>query len=112
MKEEINLENPIFTFYVKVGGLSRQSAQQAIAEMENMVSIYSNITCWIIPIESGDSRVECVYDGKSKIRNEELSKLITEINKRVDILSNSSNFDEFKMNIRDWKLGEFLDETI
>jgi len=109
MKEEINLENPIFTFYVHVGGLSRQSAQQAIAEMKNMVSIYSNITCWIIPVE-GDSRVECVYDGKSKIRNEELSKLITEINKRVDVLSNSSNFDEF--NIRDWKLGEILDETI
>lgn len=111
MKEEINLENPIFVFYVHVSGLPRQSAQQAIDEMKNMVSIYSNITCWVIPIE-GDSRVECVYDGKDKIRNQELSKLITEINKRVDVLSNSSNFDEFKMNIRDWKLGEILDETI
>lgn len=111
MKEELNLENPIFAFYVCVDAMSTQRAQQSIAEIKEMVSIYSNITCWVIPTKEA-TRVDCVYDGKSKIRNSELSNLILEINKRIDILSNSSNFEEFKMNIRDWKLGEFLDETI
>ena len=57
-----------------------------------------------------ETRVECIYDGNSRDRNLELSKFIKEINSRVDILSNSSSFEDFKINIRDWRIDNVLDE--
>jgi hypothetical protein len=61
---------------------------------------------WIVP--SDVSRIECVYDGSVKTRKAELSRLIEEINKRVDLLSNSKSFEDFKMNIRDWRLDNLI----
>jgi hypothetical protein len=60
---EINLDNPIFAFYVSVAGMSRQTTAQHLAEFKNQLS-YDNITTWIIPVQ-GESKVECVYPGKS-----------------------------------------------
>ena len=34
----------------------------------------------------------------------EISDLIKEINTRIDIMANSHSFDDFKINIRDWRL--------
>ena len=71
-------------------------------------NIYKNITVWILP--SDKYHVDCVYDGKAKNRSEEINHVIEEINSRVDILSNSKNFEDFKMNIRDWRINKLVDE--
>lgn len=110
MKEEkkLDLDNPIFVHYVNTEGMSRQNSNDLLDSYSKMV-MYSNITNWIIP--SNHTKVECIYDGKSKIRNLEISNIIKEINKRIDILSESKSFEDFKMNIREWRLSEIINES-
>ncbi len=105
-KIELDLENPIFAFYINVANLPRQQVDQIMSHFTKLTN-YSNVTCWILA--SDVTKVECVYDGKSKIRDKEISRFIKEINKRVDILSNSRNFEDFKINIRDWRLKEIIE---
>ena len=107
-KEELNLENPIFVHYINVDGMDHKTANEYFDNYSKMINQYSNITNWIIG--TNYTKVECVYDGKSKIRNLEISNIIKEINKRVDILSNSSSFEDFKMKVREWRLSEMLNE--
>ena len=106
-KIELNLNNPIFVTYLNVEGLSRQKAEEIIRSYENDFSKYSNITNWIVA--SDVSKIECIYDGKSGGRDLEISHLLKEINKRIDVLSNSKNFEDFKINIRNWRLNEIIE---
>jgi tRNA A37 threonylcarbamoyladenosine synthetase subunit TsaC/SUA5/YrdC len=48
------------------------------------------------------TRIDCIYDGKST--NNKLVSLIKDINDRIEILSGSNSFEDFKINIRDWRL--------
>lgn len=106
-KTELNLENPIFTFYIKTDNLPHQQVNELVKNYQRAFASYTNITTWIVPCDF--TRVECVYDGKSKIRNTEISRIVKEINKRVDILSNSSSFEDFKMSVREWRLSEIIE---
>lgn len=108
-KTELNLENPIFVFYIDVSNMSRQSAEDYISHFKKTFCIYSNITSWIVA--SDITKVECVYDGKSKIKDKELTNIISEINKRIDILSNSKDFEDFKVNVRDWRLSDIIEKN-
>ena len=108
-KIELNLNNPIFTVHVDVQGKSRQSAQEYLAQVKQMFDIYSNITMWILA--SDKTSIECVYDGQCRNRDMEISDLIKEINTRIDIMANSHSFDDFKINIRDWRLSELINGT-
>jgi len=108
-KIELDLNNPIFTVYVDVSTKSPQSAQNYLAQVKNTFDIYKNATIWVIA--SNQTRIECVYDGQCRNRDMEISDLIKEINKRIDIMSNSHSFDDFKINIRDWRLSELINGT-
>ena len=107
--EEINLDNPIFTFYVNIDGMSRQSAAQHLAELKREVT-YTNITSCIIPTKN-ETKVECVYPGKSMNNTPQLDHLIKEINERIDLLADSESFEDFKINVRDWRIGKLFNET-
>jgi hypothetical protein len=102
-EKEINLDNPIFTYYINIGGLSRQRAEETLSEISKSFN-YQNVTIWIVPIQQGDSRIECVYDGRIRERSEELKSLIEELNEKVDILSRTNSFEDFKIEVRDWRL--------
>lgn len=108
-KIELDLNNPIFTVYVDTQGFSRQAAQEYLANIKRMFDVYSNVTMWVIA--SNETRIECVYDGQCRNRDMEISDLIKEINTRIDIMSNSHSFDDFKINIRDWRLSELINGT-
>jgi len=106
-KIELDLNNPIFVAYVDVSNLSSETANEYLLRTKKMFDIYNNITVWTIA--SDINKVECVYDGKSKIRETELSDLIKEINTRIDIMSQSHSFEDFKINIRDWRINNIID---
>lgn len=108
-KIELDLNNPIFAVYVDTKTLSRQAGQEYLANVKRMFDVYSNVTMWIIA--SNETRIECVYDGQCRNRDMEISDLIKEINTRIDIMSNSHSFDDFKINIRDWRLSELINGT-
>jgi hypothetical protein len=107
---ELDLKNPIFVLYVDVTGSSRQTANELICNAKSMFDIYSNVTMWIFP-HNAKTKVECVYDGGSRVRNLELNDLIKVINSRVDILSQSKNFEDFKINIRDWRIDSLIKDN-
>ncbi len=109
-KIELNLNNPIFVFYINVSGFSRQQANEILTIQQEHFNIYSNITVWVVA--SDFNKIECIYDGGVNNRNMEISHIIKEINKRVDILSNSSNFEDFKMNVRNWRLNEIIKDGL
>lgn len=106
-KEEINLDNPIFVYYLNVDGMSQYDINESTSKIHEFWS-FQNIVTWIVPRREGETKIECVYDGRIKERGEELKELIEEINEKIDILSESGNFDDFKITIRDWRLKNLL----
>jgi len=106
-ENKVDLDSPIFVYYLNVGGLSRQTRDKVISLIRDSWA-YTNITTWIVPREEGETKIECVYDGRIKERSDELKELIDEINEKIDLLSESSNFDDFKIIIRDWRLKNIL----
>jgi len=105
-KIEINLDHPIFVVYVNTKNVSRQVAEEHLYKTKKMFDIYKNITVWVL--SSDENKVECVYDGQCRQRDMEISDLIKEINTRIDIMSKSNSFEDFKINIRDWRINELV----
>ncbi len=108
-KIELDLNNPIFVAYVDTINLTRQAAEEHLYRSKKMFDVYKNITIWVIA--SNETKIECVYDGQGKNRDMEINDLIKEINTRIDIMANSHSFDDFKINIRDWRLSEIINGT-
>ena len=106
--QELDLNNPIFVFYLNVENKSRQSAQEYIENTRKHFDIYKNATMWFVAAKKDE--VVCVYDGWGRVRDSELKDLIEEINTKIEIMSNSHSFDDFKINVRDWRLGKLIDE--
>ena len=108
-KIELDLNNPIFVAYVDTKNLTKQAAEEHLYRSKKMFDVYKNITIWVIA--SNETKIECVYDGQCRNRDMEISDLIKEINTRIDIMANSHSFDDFKINIRDWRLSELINGT-
>jgi len=108
-KIELDLNNPIFVAYVNTKSLTTQQSEEYIYRTKRMFDVYKNITVWVIA--SNESKIECVYDGQFTNRDMEISDLIKEINIRIDIMAKSNSFDDFKINIRDWRLSELINGT-
>ena len=105
-KIKLDLKNPIFVLYFNTENMPRSTAEQHLHELKKTFDIYENVTFWII--SSNHSAIECIYDGFYNKHEKELINLIKEINKRVDILSKSNSFEDFKINIRDFRLDDIL----
>lgn len=102
-EKEINLDNPIFVYYLD----SRSITRQRIEEEANQISrvFPKNVTLWIVPSEQ-PSKIECVYDGKLRVNKlKELHSLVNNIHSELD---SSSDFSEFKTKVRDLLLNSIL----
>lgn len=107
-KQELDLNNPIFVFYVNVENRSPRSAQEYIENTQRHFDVYKNATIWFVGAKKDE--VVCIYDGWGRVRDSELKDLIEEINTKIEIMSNSHSFDDFKINVRDWRLDKLIDE--
>lgn len=96
----INLEQPIFVFYLNV---TNKLQHKVIEEINHVVDkyTYDNITTWVIPIQ-GESRIECIYNT-----NDNISKLISKIS---NIINTHNIYDlDLKVIIRDLKIENLLE---
>ena len=105
-KIDLDLNNPIFVVYVNTQNVTPRVAEEHLYKTKKMFDIYKNITVWVL--SSDENKVECVYDGQCRQRDIEISDLIKEINTRIDIMSKSKSFEDFKINIRDWRITELV----
>ena len=106
--QELDLNNPIFVFYLDVENYSQQSAQNYIENVRRNFDIYKNATMWFVAAKK--SEVVCIYDGWGRVRDSELKDLIEEINTKIEIMSQSHSFEDFKINVRDWRINKLVDE--
>jgi len=106
--QELDLNNPIFVFYLNVENKSRQSAQEYIEATKKHFDVYKNATMWFLAAKKDE--VVCIYDGWGRVRDSEIKDLIEEINTKIEIMSNSHSFDDFKINVRDWRISKLVDE--
>ncbi len=106
--QNLDLNNPIFVFYINVEGRSRQYSTEYIETKKKEFDVYKNATMWFVA--SNKDEVVCIYDGWGRVRDSELKDLIEEINTKIEIMSNSHTFDDFKINVRDWRIGKLVDE--
>jgi hypothetical protein len=99
--KEIDLGKPIFVYYLKVGGVSPTRAHEW---MDNIYETFpSNVNLWIVPIEKGDSKIECVYNGVVNVN--QIRQMVDLINK-----TDSTNFSELKSELRELLLNQLFDE--
>ena len=106
-KIEMNLDNPIFTVHVDVRNFPRERIEEILKQSKEMFDIYSNVTMWFVASDKTD--IVCIYDGFARNRDYELKDLIEELNKKIEIMSESHSFDDFKINVRDWRLNSLID---
>ncbi len=82
MNKILDLDNPIFVYYIDISGMSRQQASEQIDIAKSMF-IYDNVTIWIVPIQKGDTKIEMVYPGKSIKSDYEPFTITNEFNDKL-----------------------------
>lgn len=105
----MDLEKPIFTYYLNVSGMPRQRAEEQISKLyENFDKMGLQII--IVFVENKESELTCLWKGnnieKKSDNSEEFQKLLDEIFRIMDILSVSDHFGEFKQKLREYKLDK------
>ncbi len=106
-KKEIDLDNPVFVYYLNVNGMTHQQVDEMTRSL-NEVWSFDNVVTWIVPRREGETKLECVYDGRVQGRSDELKELVAEINDKIEILSGSNDFEDFKIAVRDWRINNLL----
>ena len=96
---EVNLENPIFVFYINVDGMSHQRAKEQIAVLSEHMN-YQNITKWIIPIKHGESKVELIWQGSRYSQNpgnlSNIQNVIDHVNEVLENIINSTSDESIR----------------
>jgi len=72
--EFLDLDNPIFIYYVSIGGMPRQRAEEEISKVRAMFR-YKNATIWIVPTET-KTTIECIWKGKEVEKNEKANRTV------------------------------------
>lgn len=107
-KEEINLKNPIFVYYINVGGLSRKRAQEEIFKIQKEFD-YENITTWFVARSEGETEIKLIWNPRIDSSNDDIKGVVKEIS---DILSAINSGKDpvigLKQFLRSWKLNRLL----
>ena len=106
MDKEIDLQSPIFAYYVDISNLPRQRAEEQIGMLTEVFGRITNITVWIIPTgsSSGKGRTEIVCIWNPTLNNNVIN-MMTELEQ---LATKSGNFNEFTQAIRDWKISKLI----
>lgn len=76
----INLDNPIFVYYVNLNNIPRDRASAIIEEIRKEMT-YSNISIWILP--SNETRIEVLWKGNSNML---FDNSLQEISKKIKLI--------------------------
>ena len=109
MNEEIDLEKPIFVYYIDIEGKGRTRAEELLGDFMNAISI-PNITQWIMPAK--ETKVELLWKGKSieELRAKNDLSDITNKLVRISKLVDEKKFGDIKAIVRDIKIDTLLEE--
>ncbi len=100
---DLNLNNPIFVYYLNTENMSRQYVDGIVFKIREQMT-YDNITLWIVPCEK--SRIECIYDGFSMKRSK-IKRIYTAIEKMID----DPTLSHYRQEMRDILLDDIFEDV-
>ena len=101
----MNLESPVFAYYIKVDALSRRSADEMIDTLNyNLIKNYPNVTFLVVPADF--TKVECIYDGVTS--GYKIKKLLDSLREISQIIENEDDINKIKSHIREAVLYDIL----
>jgi hypothetical protein len=107
--KKLDLEEPIFTYYLNVSGMPRQRAEENISKLIEQFDMMG-LQVILVMVENKDSELTLLWKGKQiekgSDNSEAFDKMIDEILKVMEVLSVGSNFGEFKQKLREYKLSK------
>lgn len=103
MQGDLNLNNPIFVYYLNCDNVSRQHVEETIDKIRKQMT-YNNITLWIVPCEK--SRIECIYDGFSMKRSK-IKRIYSAIEKMID----DPTLSQYRQEMRDILLDDIFEDV-
>lgn len=96
---EINFDNPILVFYVNISGLPRQSAEEKVSQARTLLSVYSNLVSFVVPVNDRESKMEYLQKNTCCHSNNKHNDIIVEIESYINDIN--LNAGDFKSKIRD-----------
>lgn len=115
MKNELNLDNPIFVVYLNVDGMTPQKAQNVILNYKMSLK-YDNCTFWVVAVTDQKTKFEMVWKGKiyetnSTFDSEKSIKFLKDkMSKIMDMLADGISDEILKQKMRDFSLSQLIDE--
>ena len=106
--KELDLESPIFVFYISTDGLGRQKADELIRRYVD-ITTYSNITTWYIATR-GENNVEVIWKGKSIESQANYERLLKNFEEISTMVSEDKSSEEIKQKMRSMQLDYILEE--
>jgi hypothetical protein len=113
MKNELDLDNPIFVVYLNVDGMNPTHAQDLIENYKKFLK-YDNCTFWIVAVTDQKTKFEMIWKGqKYDTQSFDNVQTITQLNKRMsklmELISEGTTDDVLKQKIRDFALEQILE---
>ena len=112
-KDELNLDNPIFTVYLNVDGLGAAHANDLINNYKRFLK-YDNCTFWIVAVTDQKTKFEMIWKGQkydtSSLDNTEAIKNINKrMSKLMDFIAEGTTDDVIKQKLRNFTLEQILE---
>ena len=113
MKNELDLDNPIFVVYLNVDGMNHTRAQDLIENYKKFLK-YDNCTFWIVAVTDQKTKFEMIWKGqKYDTQSFDNVQTITQLNKRMsklmELISEGTTDDVLKQKLRDFTLDQILE---
>ena len=113
MKNELDLDNPIFVVYLNVDGMNPTRAQDLIENYKKFLK-YDNCTFWIVAVTDQKTKFDMIWKGqKYDTQSFDNVQTITQLNKRMsklmELISEGTTDDVLKQKLRDFTLDQILE---
>ena len=113
MKNELDLDNPIFVVYLNVDNINSTHAQDLIENYKKFLK-YDNCTFWIVAVTDQKTKFEMIWKGqKYDTQSFDNVQTITQLNKRMsklmELISEGTTDDVLKQKLRDFTLDQILE---
>jgi hypothetical protein len=112
-RKELDLDNPIFTVYVNIGRMSRQSADAKVGYISEYFNSYENVQFFILAVDEGDERIEVLWKGGKYMNGEVLEdyeRIKHNLVKISEILSDGISDEKLKSKLRKYMINDIIGE--
>lgn len=112
-RKELDLDNPIFTVYVNIGGMSRANSDAKVGYISEYFNSYENGQFFILAVSEGDERIEVLWKGGKYMGGEVLEdyeRIKHNLIKISEIVSDGVSDEKIKSKLRKYMINDIIGE--